>query len=83
MGIWLENTEVIPIGSKKWHPLGVAGPPKDENYAQIFSLNNAEILIWPPDYKVTINLHNNFNSGQPYFESKLNSMLKQNFSSRF
>ncbi len=25
-------TEVIPIGSKKWRPLGVTGPPKDENY---------------------------------------------------
>ncbi len=22
--------------------------------AQIFSLNNAEILIWPPDYKVSL-----------------------------
>ncbi len=26
------NTEVIPIGSEKWRPLGVTGPPKDENY---------------------------------------------------
>ena len=26
------NTEVIPIGSKNWRPLGVTGPPKDENY---------------------------------------------------
>ena len=22
----------IPISSKKWRPLGVTGPPKDENY---------------------------------------------------
>ncbi len=22
----------IPIGSKKWRPLGVTGPPKDDNY---------------------------------------------------
>ncbi len=50
--------KVIPIGSKKWRPLGVTGPPKDGNYtcfigprnAQIFSLNNAQILIWPPAY---------------------------------
>ncbi len=26
------NTKVIPIGSEKWHPLGVTGPPKDEIY---------------------------------------------------
>ncbi len=26
------NTEVIPIGSEKWRPLGVTGPPKDEIY---------------------------------------------------
>ncbi len=26
------NTEVVPIGSKKWRPLSVTGPPKDENY---------------------------------------------------
>ena len=26
------NTEVIPIGSENWRPLGVTGPPKDENY---------------------------------------------------
>ena len=26
------NTEVIPIGSGKWRPLGVTGPPKDEIY---------------------------------------------------
>ena len=24
--------EVIPIGSENWRPLGVTGPPKDENY---------------------------------------------------
>ena len=24
------NTEVIPIGSEKWRPLAVRGPPKDE-----------------------------------------------------
>ncbi len=24
---------VIPIGSENWRPLGVTGPPKDENYA--------------------------------------------------
>ena len=24
------NTEVIPIGSEKWRPLGVTRPPKDE-----------------------------------------------------
>ncbi len=23
---------VIPIGSENWRPLGVTGPPKDENY---------------------------------------------------
>ena len=26
------NTEVIPIGSEKWCPLDVTGPPKDEIY---------------------------------------------------
>ncbi len=26
------NTEVIHIGSEKGRPLGVTGPPKDENY---------------------------------------------------
>ncbi len=26
------NTEVIPISSEKWRPLGVTGLPKDENY---------------------------------------------------
>ncbi len=35
---WLEKmpssdfTAVIPIGSEIWCPLGVTGPPKDENY---------------------------------------------------
>ncbi len=29
---WNRNTEVIPIGSEKWRPLGVTGPPKDEIY---------------------------------------------------
>ncbi len=26
------NTEVIPIGSENWRPLGVTGPPEDEIY---------------------------------------------------
>ncbi len=30
------NSEVIPIGSENWRPLGVTGQPKDENYTQIF-----------------------------------------------
>ncbi len=29
-------TEVIPIISKKWRPLGVTGPPKDENYTWFY-----------------------------------------------
>ncbi len=28
----ISNTEVIPISSEKWRPLGVTGPPKDEIY---------------------------------------------------
>ncbi len=31
-GNMVRNTEVISIGSKKWRPLGVKGPPNDENY---------------------------------------------------
>ncbi len=31
-GNMVRNTEVIPIGSENWRPLGVTGPPKDENY---------------------------------------------------
>ncbi len=26
------NTEVIPIGSENWRPLGVTGLPEDETY---------------------------------------------------
>ncbi len=28
------NTEVIPLGSEKWCPLGVTGLPKDEIYIE-------------------------------------------------
>ncbi len=28
------NIEVIPIGSEKWRPLGVTGPPRNEIYIQ-------------------------------------------------
>ncbi len=36
--------EVIPIGSEKWRPLGVTGPPKDEIYIQFHRTRNADFL---------------------------------------